>query len=385
MEPDDIPVHDLLGVGDSAGGAGGGAQPGPDELRAIVARAGRRRRRITSVGVAAALIAGGAIGYAVSNHSSSPAAQTATASGSGSTGAPAPNGASSSGASSYSSSSGAAIASPVSPLGEHFTALFGRTAGGITIRGYLTNYPQPSGALAQCSLGPPPIQVEVSTAKMVGTVSSLPLVVNRSQPTSGVTSSVVGLAEGDPTAVVMVATGSGVSDVSMSFAGGATDQMVPVKGWAVLAGPVAANLAGGQSLGTLVAKGAGGQALSTTKVTPGSGAMKTAGPCGYGCGTKMAPGSVPGGTSSTGGVIAPLAPTPACRVYPPCAPLPAQGRPSTTVKTGAPALPNSASGRATFACPLYSGAAGSGSTGAGGSTSGGASTGPAITTTPAGG
>jgi hypothetical protein len=378
MEPDDIPVHDLLGVGE---GGPAGAAPGPDELRAIVARAGRRRLRITSVGVAAALIAGGAIGYAVSNHSSSPAAQTATAPSSGSSGAPAPNAASSAGAQSSSSAGGVSIGSPVA---EHFTALFSRTAGGITIRGYLTNSPQPTGALARCAVGPPQIQVEVSTAKMVGTVSSLQLGVNRSQPASGVTSDVLGVAEGDPTAVVTMATGSGVREVTMSFTGGATDQMVPVQGWAVLAAPVAANLAYGQSFGTLVAKGAAGQTLSSTKVTLGSVPIGTAAPCGYGCGTKMAPAPVPGGTSSAGGVIAPLAPTP-CTVYPPCAPLPAQGRPSTTVKTGPPALPNSASGGATYACPLYSGTAGSGSTGAGGSTSGGASTGPAITTTPAGG
>ena len=57
-----MPLHDLLGVGDNAG-------PGPDPLRAIVARAGRRRRRMAAGGMAVALVVGGAVGYALSNHS----------------------------------------------------------------------------------------------------------------------------------------------------------------------------------------------------------------------------------------------------------------------------------------------------------------------------
>ncbi|HEY3811094.1 MAG TPA: hypothetical protein VGL49_06635, partial [Acidimicrobiales bacterium] len=155
MEPDDIPVHDLLGVG---GEGPAGAAPGPDELRAIVARAGRRRLRFTSVGVAAALVAGGAIGYAVSNHSTSPPAQTATAPGSGSSGA---SNASSAGAGGVST---AAPAIESRPLSAHYTAWFDRTVGGITIRGFLTNLPQPTGALAQCDFGSPQLQAEVSTA-----------------------------------------------------------------------------------------------------------------------------------------------------------------------------------------------------------------------------
>ncbi len=72
MDPDDLPLHDLLGVGDDAA-------PGPDPLRAIVARAGRRRRRVAAGGAVVALVVGGALGYGLSNHSSSPA-ETSTAS-----------------------------------------------------------------------------------------------------------------------------------------------------------------------------------------------------------------------------------------------------------------------------------------------------------------
>jgi hypothetical protein len=146
----------------------------------------------------------------------------------------------------------------------------------------------------------------------------------------------------------------------MSFIGGGTDQMAPVKGWAILAAPVSASLSYGQALGTLVAKGAGGRTLSTTPLTLGSLSVGMAVPCGYRCGTQKM------GT----GTAAPIAPAPACVVHPPCGPLPAQA---------APARPNTATSRS-FAC-AFSGGAGAAS----GSTSAGASTRPGVTTTLAGG
>jgi hypothetical protein len=192
---------------------------------------------------------------------------------------------------------------------------------------------------------------------MVGTLTSAPVAVNRSQPESAVASGVLGQAEGDPTAVVTVATGSSVSEVAMSFTGGGTDQMAPVKGWAILAGAVPASLAYGQALGTLVAKGAGGQTLASAPLTLGSLSVGQVVPCGYRCGTQKM------------GTAAQIAPTPGCVVGPPCGPLPGQV---------APALPKTATSHS-FTCP----ATGAGA--ASGSTSGGASTRPAITTTPAGG
>jgi hypothetical protein len=259
MEPDDLPVHDLLGVGD-------GVEPGPDDLRAIVARAGRRRWRFAAAGVAAALAVGGVSGYALSNHSS-PSSQTAdspAAAPSGSnadTLAPLASGSAVSGGG-YFSATGVS-----STPGRAFTHLFTRTAGAVTIRGYLTNFPQPVASV--CLPGAPLFQAELSTAQMVGTVDGAgasPAARSVSSPSSFL----IGTAEGDPVAVVVAVAGSGVTSVRMSFTGGATDAMTPVKGWVALAAPVSSKLPPGGSLGTLTTLGAGGAVLGSTKVTFGS-------------------------------------------------------------------------------------------------------------------
>ena len=211
MEPDDIPVHDLLGVG-------GEPDPGPDELRAIVARAGRKRWAIAGVAATLALALGLGVGFATSNHPGPPS-QTETASPASGQNAPANASAaagaspgSSSGSSSGStsgtssgSSSGSGAGTPLPASTSRFTRLFIRTASGVTIRGFLVTSPRILGLPAGCNLSGARLQVEVSTARMVGTASSGLGGVDRSQPLSAISSEVVGSAEGVPTAVVAAA------------------------------------------------------------------------------------------------------------------------------------------------------------------------------------
>ena len=339
MEPDDIPVHDLLGVG---GGGGGAPEPGPDDLRAIVARAGRRRLRVPSVGMAVALAAGGGIGYAVSNHST-PAAQTATASGTGSPSSPAA-GTAAGGA--YSSSvGGAAIAQPVgSPV--RFTRLFTRTAGGVTIRAFLWNFPRPSFPMpAGCGVGSPRLEAELSTAQMVGTVAGF--------SPSDVQTQLVGVAEGDPTGVVTMATTSKVTEVSMSFAGGKTDKMAPINGWVVLAAPVSGRVDYGKPFGTLTERDSNGAVVKSQALTLGVQTGTAASvPCGVFCPkiySRTSPASSPPATGAIG------APTLACAApAPPCPSLPT--RPVLPGVNGAPVTGavsgGASSSGAGYACPL---------------------------------
>ena len=223
----DMPVHDLLGVG-------AGGEPGPDELRAIVSRAGRRRLRFAAGGMAVALAVGGVVGYAVSNHS---AASTQTASASAPTASssnsdvPAASGAAAAGGFGQNFSSGSVSTGESGVASRPYTHLFNRTAGTVTIRGFLTNFPEPAGLAASCGFpGLPQFEAEVSTAQMVGTSDSFGAQPDAANPVSAAQTDLFGTAEGDPVAVVTAATGSTVTEVRMAFAGGATDEMVPVKG-----------------------------------------------------------------------------------------------------------------------------------------------------------
>ncbi len=218
MEPDDIPLHDLLGTGDDA-------VAGPGPLRAIVARAGRRRRRIAAAGMAVALVVGGAVGYGLSDHSS-PAAETSTASAGSTTSS---TGASSASAASSGGATGAAVVAPNLPVTspEKLTRLFTRTTGGITLRVFHTNFNPPAALPAGCQLGLPEFQVEVSTAEMVGITVSGAAPTTRTQPLTAVETRVVGAGEGNPVAVVTAATGPTVTRVEVSLTGGATDTMSP--------------------------------------------------------------------------------------------------------------------------------------------------------------
>ena len=210
MEPED-----LLETGDS-GAPGGGGSAGAAELRGIVARANRRRWRVAAGALAVALLAGGGVGYAVSNHSG---ARTVLA-GSGTNG----SGNSSSvaapmvGAPGGLSASGSAVGGPV----QSMTHLFNRTVGAVTLRGYLTNFKWPAGIeMPYCvAFGGPLFQAEVSTDKMVATLGGSPYQPAASSVVKSGMSEIVGLTESDPTALVVVETSASVAKVTMQFAGG---------------------------------------------------------------------------------------------------------------------------------------------------------------------
>ena len=130
-----MPLHDLLGIGDHT-------EPGPDPLRAIVVRARRRHRRVAAGGVAVALVAGGAIGFAISNHSS-PTTQTSTAPATQTSTGPAASGAdaATSGATPSGPSGGAMTAGPIELPGVsgQLTPLFTRTSNtGVDLRVFRT-------------------------------------------------------------------------------------------------------------------------------------------------------------------------------------------------------------------------------------------------------
>jgi hypothetical protein len=327
MQPDDIPVHDLLGVANEP-------EPGPDELRAIVARASRKRWATVGIAAALALGLGLGVGYGTSGQSSSTAG-TATASGSPASG--------STGGGGSSVSAGAAVgyggasSSPtprVDAAGVKMSSLFARPSNGVTTRAFVVTFPQINGLPPGCGLQGPRLQAEVSTAKMVGIVEGGIFGVDRTQPVSGVTSQIVGSAEGDPTAVVIAATGPSVSHVSMSFPGGTKDQMAPVEGWVVLTAPVSKTLSYGQSLGMLTANNAHGGVLKSQALKVGVASATTNNiACGYGC-----PAGAPaaGSATSSGGkpVVAPA--TPAIRCMPvPCTPVPGVS-PLPPVTSGGP-------------------------------------------------
>jgi hypothetical protein len=277
-----IPLQDLLGLGAESEPS----PPGPDDLRAIVARADRRRLRVTAAGVVAALAVGAGIGYGVSNHGSG-ALQTASSSSSTSlptANGPTVNGQTGNGSSASGAASSGGVATAPAPEGlpavgySTLTSLFHRTTKGITIRGFLSEFaPPPVGLLPRCTLYPlgSTFRGEVSTAKMVGLVDGGVSWTASSSSVETVDAQVLGVAEGDPTAVVTVGTSSAVARVHMAFAGGGSDEMVPVRGWAALAAPAPA-LAGAamsgavnSKVGVLTAYNAAGHTLSTSSVTLG--------------------------------------------------------------------------------------------------------------------
>jgi len=261
MEPED-----LLRPGDDE------PKAGADELRSIVARAGRRRWRVAAGGVAAALVIGGGAGYALSNHHSpgqtvatSPASSSKAGSNAQSGQAPSPATAGRGGASSVSGS--AAL------LPERLQPLFTRTAGSVDIRGFLvtSTIKLPQGyAMPSCVAMGPRFQAEVSTPKMVGTAAAGYAAPDGAVPLSAVSTSVLGVAEGDPTLVVMAATGKNVAQVKVTgFSGGVTDSMAPVDGWVALAGPTTASSSSvtPAKVGTITALGPSGSVLASQTIT----------------------------------------------------------------------------------------------------------------------
>lgn len=304
--------------------------PGPDELRAIVARSGRHHRRAAAVGMAATLVVGGVAGYLIDRRSTAPATTVAV------TGAP--------------STISGAISGPV-PLGgvsggdgtvtfgsSGYTALFTRTAGPVTIRGFLTGFPASLPGPAQspgCQpVAPPAFQAELSTAKMVGDAQGYGTA-DRTKPVSALTTTVVGQAEGDPTAVVVAAAGAGVTKIRVAFTGGATDEMAPAHGWVTLAAGIAGLPASVTTpLGTLTALNASGKVLSTQSVTMRSGGMHLGAGCAQACAslsTVAPPTSAPNATATTGP--------------------PATRPPATTANTAPSAPPAGACAAAPYAGP----------------------------------
>jgi hypothetical protein len=271
MEPED-----LLGAEDQEPNAG------PNELRAIVARAQRRRWRVGVGGLTAALLIGGGAGYALSNHGSS-GQSVATSPASASSGASKTPSEQSSGSGSAAGQSGSASSagegsaagtgSAAALLPERLQALFTRTAGTVDIRGFLvtSTIQLPQGrAMPSCLMVGPRFQAEVSTPKMVGTVAGGYVSPDSTQALSGVSAGIVGTAEGDPTLVVTAFAGKGVAEVKVSgFSSGGTDSMVPVGGWVALAGPTTSSSspASPVKVGTITALSASGTVLASESVT----------------------------------------------------------------------------------------------------------------------
>ncbi len=299
MEPED-----LLGAAD--------AEPkgGAEELRAILARAQRRRWRVGVGGLTAALLIGGGVGYAVSNHHSGGQSVTTAAASGSKANQTAPSGqtpGSAAAGGSGSSSSGSAYVPAMFP--ERLQPLFTRTAGSVDIRGFLvtSTIELPQGyATPSCAIYGPRFEAEVSTPKMVGTATAGFLTPDPTKALTDVTGTILGVAEGDPTLVVTAYSGSGVAEVRVTgFSGGATDTMVPVSGWVALAGPTtasSASIASPVKVGTITALNASGQVLSSQTVSVPTSATGAPLPLSSGAAqaTNGAAAVCMGGTSGTG-------------------------------------------------------------------------------------
>jgi len=338
-----------------------------------VAKAGRYRLKVAAAGMAAALAVGGVVGYVLSDHSptSTQTASPAAAGASKSDNSTEPLGVQSS------SGFGSSVASGPAVLGKPFTRLFTRTAGLITVRGFLINVAEPV-PLAVCGFGPPQFQTEVSTPQMVGIATSDPIGQQASGAVGAIETSLVGVQEGDPVAVVTADAGATVAEVRMVFAGGGTDEMVPVKGWVALAAPVSAKLAYGQAVGTLTALDAAGKTLSSKSLTLGQSAVPAT-QCTSSCPPTVIPlPSAPGSGASVGSANM------ICRACPSPVPLNNTAH-STVVNPGGPMIPANPSAPSTVvrhvasgtavapACMLESPPSGAGTSS--GASSGGGSTG----------
>lgn len=298
MEPVDPRMRAMLGEGDPSAG--------PEDLHSIVARAGRRMRlRAAAVAGAVAVVAGGGVGYAVSTTGGPGRQIVATSPSSGS------------GARASSEAPGGAVPagepSVALPQAAHFTRLFTRQANGIDIRAYLIASPMllPGGTSACGSVGTL-FQAETSTPDMVSVAPSTFEVQPATSPIISDNATVVGVAEGDPVAVVDVQTTSAVAKVRMAFTGGARDEMKPVKGWSALAAPVPwyqAVKAGQVTVGMLTALDSAGKSLSSVTVvwpTPvtgvyGSGSSSASS---SGSGSATAPSIVPPASDKTAAAAA---------------------------------------------------------------------------------
>ena len=349
----------------------GGGAGGPDELRSIVARAGRRRLRLAGIVGAAALAAGGGIGYGISSATSGGSTQqiVATSPQSGTPGGQggytAPNVGAPSGANS-------SIATP-GPF--QYKKLFTRHAGSIDIRGFTISIPTPlpyEGA-ATCIAGTR-FQAEVSTPNMVAFAGGFLNGSHADGPILSTETSVAGVSESDPTAIVIINTSPDVGLVKMLFGANETDQMAPVEGWSALAAPWTGGKT--QVYGSLEAFDRSGHVLSTMAIpsaTPGipplAGGASTVpaaggGTASSGSGSSGA-GSSGAASSGTGSAGPAVSVSPATATSPPAtvASPPASVAPATVVPCRVPPQPgptptpriqcpsSTTANRATYACP----------------------------------
>ncbi len=350
-------------------GPGGGV----DELRSIVARAGRRRRRsvvgIAAATAAAALLAGGGIGYAVSDHGSG--SQAVVSGGQPQTGnradqptthqpgtgtATAPEvGTGQGGGSPVGGSDGSAIGIPSARL----TRIFTRTVGDVTVRGYQRADAPLATACAYQFSG---LEAEVSTPDIAGVASSLavlPAAASSTASPKGIESATaerLGEQEGAPVDVVIVHSTGAVAQVEARFTNGtaATDHMAPIQGWSVLVAPAQSRSNSSAQSGAITQP----TAIATVTATDSAGRVVGRQPVGLG-------GGLPLPAMATNGAVA--APLRCCTTTPP-------------VTSKSPPEPTGTAGTST-AAPAYriacTGSSSGGTVGPGGSVTGGSAGGSA--------
>ncbi len=229
----------------------------PDSFREVLVRHRRGRTRALVAALAAVALVGPAAGIAVGRATADHATQVATG------GPPPATGANSSGGSSGTADSGGVASQSAgvpSPLpGSQVPApkrLFVRTtADGVTIRAYLQEH-LPGEVEAHCASDqgetpcptPPPecsppssqIQTELSDDGAVDPGFVPVTTTDHAGPLVVLNASYFGVMEGDPAAWAAVKADAGVAQVRVRFADGATDEMVPVDGYAVFAHRTAA-------------------------------------------------------------------------------------------------------------------------------------------------
>ena len=350
----------LLGGGEPGGPAGG-----PEDLRAIIAKAGRRMRiRAGAIAGAVAVVAGGGVGYAVSTTGGSTPQVIATSQGAGDrTSSAAPGAAQLSGP----------TALNAFPEASKFSRLFTRQANGVDIRAFVVSFPaiQPlspaSGVAAPTCVTTSRLQAELSTPGMVAVAGGGGFVAQQAAAIVDLQPAIVGQAEGDPVAVVVVMTGPTVAKVRMSFNGGATDEMAPRGGWSVLTAPASWFQPGKSAttiqLGTLTVLDSGGRAVESRAlnlppapapvVVQGSAGTGSAGSGTVSSGAAGASGST--GTASGKATSPPIAypcqVPPACTGYPngiSCPaplPMPAVTAPSKPPSSSSATTPAAGAGR----------------------------------------
>ena len=351
----------------------GGRTGGPDELRSIVARAGRRRFRLAGIVGAVALAAGGGVGYGVSSATSDGSTQQIVAT-SPQSGTPGGQG----GYTAPSVGAPAGANSSIATIGpSQYKRLFTRHVGSIDIRAFADSTPTPLPYAARgvtCFGQGARLSAEVSTPNMVAIIGGFTYGSSSAPSSEGPVLSaepwLAGVSEADPTAFVVVNTSWNVGLVKMDFAVGGADQMTPIGGWSILAAPWPGDTV--VSYGTLTAFDHAGHLLSAASVPslmrtipPSSGSSGSSGTGSSGAGSSGtgSPGSGSSGTASTGSGVSESPATatspPASIASPPASVVPAtvfpcQGPPRQPPPTPSPlpkCAPSTIANGATYACP----------------------------------